>query len=369
MPRMGRLFWKFFLIVWLAQAAAITGTSAYIFWHESQHPHHHPLPPPGPGPENGFHPPPPPMPGPPPPILHMLTGFLASLVSAAGIAAYIARPINRLKSAIQAASEGQLDTRTGASLGKRKDELTELAHEFDRMTARLGQAMTAQTRLLHDVSHELRSPLARMQAAIGLARQAPERNAESMDRIEREGERMNHLVGELLTLSRLEVGLATKPEHIDPNEVLADLLEDARFEAAQRNIHIEWRAPPCTPSLHMDAELLHRALENILRNALRHAPEQSTIRLEQQVVADDCQISILDTGPGVPPEDLERIFEPFCRLNNKGEGYGLGLTIAQRIISSSGGNIRAENRPGGGLGIHITLPCRPSASAPEQPAA
>jgi two-component system OmpR family sensor kinase len=352
---MGRLFWKFFLMVWLAQATAVFVTSAY-FWHERPpHPHAPPgsRPPPPEGLPQRDHKPH----GPPPPLLHLLTGLLASLLSAAGIAWYVVRPVRRLQSAFTESSRGNLAVRIGPSMGTRRDELADLAHDFDRMNAQLAHLMDAQRRLLHDVSHELRSPLARMHAAIGLARQSPERMQETMARLEREGTRMDHLVGELLTLSRLEAGPTTETDWVDLDELLHELVCDARFEASQRAVEIALHTQPGSEVFGNPA-LLHRALENVLRNALRHAPQGSTVTIQvSSVMPAHLRIAILDCGPGVPTALLTAIFEPF-RRHGEHSGYGLGLTIAQRIIEGAAGHIHAENRPEGGLAVLIELPSR-----------
>ena len=354
--RMGRLFWKFFAVVWLAQATGVIVTSVYISIHRD-------LPPAALG---EFRPPPPAQnhrpplagrhPGPPLPVLHILAGLLGSLLSAAGIAWYVARPVGRLKDAFQSASEGDLTVRIGPAMGRRRDELSDLAHDFDRMTSQLQSLMEAQTRLLHDVSHELRSPLARLHAAIGLARQDPARFEETMSRIEREGERMNVLVGELLTLSRLEAGVVGHSEVFDLDELLAERVDDARFEAESRRIRVRFDAEN---GLQVRAvpELLHRAIENVLRNALRYSPDEGELRVAIHALPNQrCRISVQDQGPGVPESELEHIFEAFRRHAARGEGYGLGLAIARRVMHTVDGSIQAKNRPEGGLQVDLELP-------------
>lgn len=365
---MGRLFWKFFFFIWLAQLAGIFGTGA-LFWLERQemvarlglHEPHRPDHPPY-RPEDG-----PPFPGGPPPhhgeppvpplpFKHILAGSLASLLSAALLAWSIARPIRRLRQAFEAAAEGDLEAKIGDTMGRRRDELVDLGRDFDRMTERLRALMEGQKRLLHDVSHELRSPLARLQAAIGLARQQPARLEDSLSRIEREGERMNALVGELLTLSRLEAGVAAPSEVFDLSELLDELLEDARFEAAARQLTVDALVLPDL-QVRANPEMLHRAIENVLRNALRHSPAGGVVRLfVDQPVAGHCRLAILDQGPGVAEDQLEQIFQPFMRGAEAGEGYGLGLAIARRVLLAVDGEIRAKNRPEGGLRVELVLP-------------
>lgn len=362
---MGRLFWKFFLFIWLAQLAGILGTGA-LFWLEREshdrgahggepaaHVEHGP--PPGfDGPGHGPH-------GhrPPPlgiPLAPVAAGLLASLVCAAGLAWYIARPVRRLRRAFEAAAEGQLDQHLARDMGGRRDELADLGDDFDRMAARLQALMHSQTRLLHDVSHELRSPLARLQAAIGLVRQQPERCGDYLPRIEREGERMNRLVGELLTLSRFEAGVGGTLEVVDLPELLGDLVEDARFEAAARNIAVDLPEMPKT-AVRANPEMLHRAIDNVLRNALRHSPAGGRIAVTlERLPGERCRIAVRDHGPGVPADQLERIFMPFFRNDERREGYGLGLAIARRALAIIGGSIVAGNCDDGGLRVTIDLP-------------
>lgn len=377
---MGRLFWKFFLIVWLVQLAGAVATGT-LFWLEHQRrearggqppPFDEARPPPPrddfgrPPPRDDWRRPEPPRMGPPggprpplprplPPLPHILIGLVASLLTAAAIAGYVARPVRRLKKAFAAAGEGDLATRIGSSMGRRKDELADLGRDFDRMADRLQQQIESQKRLLHDVSHELRSPLARLHAAIGLARQQPERFEETMTRLEREGQRMDQLVGELLTLARIDAGETGAMETIDLGELLAELSEDARFEARERGIGVELAAPQ-TLLVRADLALLHRAIENVVRNALRHSPEGGTVRIEtSRPAAGRCWIAILDRGPGVEEARLEEIFMPF-RRGSEGGGYGLGLAIARRIVEAAGGTISAANRAGGGFCVKVELP-------------
>ena len=376
---MGRLFWKFFIFIWLGQMAAVFGTGA-LFWIERQQfqermANGEKLPPEAFGPAFRDRPPPPfergephEYPRPPPsvwppggprlPLLPMLAGLLASLLCAAGLAWYIAKPIRHLRQAFDAAAKGDLEVRVSPSMGGRRDELADLGHDFDRMTEHLQVLMAGQKRLLHDVSHEMRSPLARLQAAIGLARQQPMRMADSLQRIEREGERMNLLVGELLTLSRLEAGVTGALENVDMGELLAGIVEDARFEGAAQQIDIVY-APGEMAEIQANPELLHRAVENVVRNALRFSAAGGAIYIAAgRVAGERFKISIGDDGPGVPESQLENIFKPFFRgdAQNTAGGYGLGLAIAQRVIAAVNGEIQAKNKLGGGLLVEIDLP-------------
>ncbi len=366
---MGRLFWKFFLFIWLAQLAGVVGTGA-LFWLERQQFAGSSMqaPPSGVPPDARVGPRPPPefargLPpsaarphGRPLPLLPIVVGLFVSLLCAAGLAWYFAKPIRQLRQAFDAAADGQLAVRVTPAMGGRRDELADLGRDFDRMTEHLQRLVEGQQRLLHDVSHEMRSPLARLQAAIGLARQQPARMEDSLRRIEREGERMDRLVGELLTLSRLEAGAAGPLEPVDVSELLLDIVEDARFEGSARQIGITYD-PGLPAVVRANGELLQRAIENVMRNAIRHSPDGSTVALNTRLTdGGQLRIRIADHGPGVPEAQLEAIFQPFFRGEGPDGGYGLGLAIARRVISALGGTIRASRGDAGGLVVDVELP-------------
>ena len=324
-------------------------------------------PPPGPPPAFGDPPPEPPRGnryrppnGPPPPWLAISAGTLASLLFSALLAWYFVKPIRQLRGAFTALANGALDTRIGAAISRRSDELTDLGRDFDHMAAQICTLVCAQRDLLHDVSHELRSPLARIQAAIGVAQQQPEKLAATLERIERESQRMDLLVGELLMLSRLQAGVDTEPlTTTDISRLLADIIADVQFEADQQHIVIRHNnfgkiSGQCR------SELLHRAIENVLRNAVQHGRTGGQVLINAQFdgVMRRLRILIEDDGPGVPAENLTAVFQPFFRGGNsaKRNGVGLGLAIACRAISAHGGQIQAQNRRQGGLQISIDLP-------------
>ena len=288
--------------------------------------------------------------------LPIVAATLASLLFAALLAWYFSRPIRALQRAFDAAAAGDLAPKFAHAAPRLiGDELAELGHDFDRMSAQLRALMDGQRRLLHDVSHELRSPLARLQAAIGLAHQQPDRLQASLERIERESVRMDRLVGELLTLSRLEA--ATTPpaaEPVDLVEMVDQIADDARFEAGAV---VDVDAPePVTVCGAPD--LLWSAVENIVRNAVKHGaggPVNVCLHPDGDLV----HIEVLDKGPGIAPEHLGDVFEPFFRSNpahNNVDGHGLGLAIAKRVVETHGGRISAANRAEGGLRVTITLP-------------
>lgn len=374
---MGRLFWKFFAFIWLAQLAGIIAIAS-TFWlsplgrmDDRRGPEARSYPPappgdahflrpaepPGPPPPNA---PPPPRPRSLPPVRPTIATLLASLLTAALLAWYFAKPIGSLRHAFAEASAGRLDYRVGALMSKRRDELADLGQEFDRMAQRLQGAMERQRRLLHDVSHEVRSPLARLQAAVGLLRQKPDSQISAIDRIEEEITRIDRLIAELLKLSRLEAGeVSEEVQEIDLSDLVSQVVEDANFEAEAAGRAVSWidRTPA---TLRGRPELLHVAFENILRNALKHAPQSHTIEVQTHLDAAGLRylFRVLDTGPGVLSEDLPRLFTPFFRSSSalSTEGSGLGLAIARRSIEAHGGSVCARNRPSGGLIVEATLP-------------
>ena len=280
------------------------------------------------------------------------------------LARYLTAPIGRLRRATEAYAAGDLSERVAPTLGGRKDEIADLAQAFDRMAQRLQGLMTSQRRLLSDVSHELRSPLARLQVALGLARQRAAGLADTeFDRIERETERLNELIGQLLSLARLEAGVTpAEREPVDLEELLATVASDADFEARAHNRRVEIaKAVPAV--IQGDAGLLHSALENIVRNAVRYTPDGTAVTLSlarDGERVDKWVIAVRDYGPGVPEEILPRLFEPFVRVGDARDrasgGFGLGLAIAERAVRLHGGEVSARNEPDGGLCVTIALP-------------
>jgi two-component system OmpR family sensor kinase len=293
------------------------------------------------------------------PVLPVIMGLLTSLLISAVLAWYLAKPIRHLRAGFESLAKNQFDTQVSLAMGKRRDELADLGFEFDRMAHQISTLMAAQRHLLHDVSHELRSPLTRLQAAIGLARQQPDKIDTSLDRIEREAGRLDELVGEVLTLSRLEAGVNhSVKEEFDLTELLDSVIDDARFEASAKNVTVNYFESH-EIRINADAELIHRALENILRNAVKHTPPGLSIQVEMDSSVDSRQVSlrISDQGPGVADEQLTSVFEPFFRGSSNSQiGFGLGLAIARRAVEVHGGSIAARNKPEGGLQIEMVLP-------------
>lgn len=368
---MGRLFWKFFFAFFAALSIAGVGVGyAVSLFHESRFgprdefrddrppppprwDEAHPLPPDFAGPL------PPPRRGLPPPILAALVGLLASLAASALLAWYFSRPIRHLRGALGQIAEGRFDTRVQQLMAGRRDELADLGRDVDSAARKLDQLVTSQRRLLHDVSHELRSPLARLQAAVGLARQDPAKLAATFDRIELETARLDGLVGELLTLSRLEAGVEGEPKRLlDVMELAAGIAEDAAFEAAAAGRDLVFVGSG-EFFIAGRPELLQRAIENVLRNAVKFTRPGTAVEVSAGLSAPGrLRIAVCDRGPGVPEVELESIFLPFRRAagNTGAEGVGLGLAIARRAVEVHGGSIRATNRSEGGLCVEIVLP-------------
>ena len=293
------------------------------------------------------------------PWVAIIAATIASLIFATLLAWYFSKPIRHLRTAFESVASGNFDVNLNSVMRGRRDDLANLGRDFDRMTSQLRALIEAQRRLLHDISHELRSPLARLQVAIGLARQQPEKIESSMVRIERESIRMDQLVGELLTLSKLDAGVTdSMKESIVSGELLADIVDDAQFEAEAQAKQVEL-VGEAKRIIAGNAELLHRAIENVIRNAIKYTPAGSRVLVNTGEQANMLKIAVLDTGTGVDESELELIFEPFFRgnsLGNNADGHGLGLAIARRVIIAHGGNIRASNRTTGGLCVEMTIP-------------
>src|SRR3984885_14220910 len=289
------------------------------------------------------------------------------------LAWYMTKPVTSLRAATQRLAAGDLTARAGDPSSKRRDEIAGLVRDFDTMAARLETLVKAQSRLLNDISHELRSPLARLNVALGLARQrsGPETST-MLERIELEASRLNELIGRLLTLARLEDGeqhVPTTPILLD--EVVLNVAEDAEFEAQARRCHVRSEIAPGTWAVRGDVSLLHSAIENVVRNAIRYTREGTTvnIHLEKTGIAgsEEAVVRVTDCGSGVPADALEKLFQPFYRLDDaRGRqtgGVGLGLAITERAVRFHGGRVAARNRAEGGLMVEIHLPLMPGAGA------
>jgi two-component system OmpR family sensor kinase len=265
--------------------------------------------------------------------------------------------VRTLRWALRSAGEGRLETRARPLLKGRRDEIADLGDEFDRMAQQLEKLVAAQRRLLHDVSHELRSPLARLQAAVGLARQDPAKLEASLERVEREVARLDQLVGEVLELARLGSGVRPgPPQEFDLADMVASIAADARFEAEATGRGLALDLAEHAP-MRGHGELLHRAIENVMRNAVKYTAEGTTVEVSLAARPAGARLTVRDRGPGIAPGDAERMFEPFYRGRTAASaGFGLGLAIAQAAVAAHQGTIRAANAEGGGLRVEIDLP-------------
>lgn len=291
-------------------------------------------------------------------------GMLVFLLVATGICLLLTRsltaPISKLRRATQRFASGELSTRVGKEV-RGGNELAALAGDFDRMAEQTESLITSQHRLLRDISHELRSPLTRMNLALELARQRAGGEAtQALDKIDQESERLNELIGQLLTLTRLDGQPETlKKTRLNLAELLTRVAADADFEARSRQVQVECKLTT-EGQITGVPELLLRAFENIVRNAVRYSVQDSTIFVSLSETGEQFVLSVKDQGPGVPQAALKHLFEPFYRVADDRDrasgGSGIGLAIADRAIRLHGGSISASNHPQGGLLIEIHLP-------------
>jgi signal transduction histidine kinase len=285
------------------------------------------------------------------------------------LARSITKPVRELSVATHQLADGSLDARVGDSVTDKKDEVAQLGRDFNHMAEQIESLMASQRRLITDISHELRSPLARLSVALGIARRSSvDRDPRvALDRIELECERLNELIGSLLHLSRLESGtemMDSEPFALD--RLVREIALDADFEARSRNRRVDvTSADACVAT--GKRELLRSAVENVIRNALRYTAEGTSVEVsltcESNSFASQAVIRVRDHGEGVPQESLTNIFTPFYRVGDSRErssgGSGLGLSIADRAIRLHGGNLKAENNSDGGLVVEARIPLKP----------
>lgn len=289
-------------------------------------------------------------------IAILIAGFLTLFVSWA-LARLYTRSLNQLDSAMRQFADGNLDTRSPQELSSTNTEVSSLAKVFDDMADRIQTLITRQRRLFHDVSHEIRSPLARISVAIELAKREPSRTTSTFDRIQKEINNIDDLLESILTYARLENDIATPKSAVGLADIVESVAEDLRFEGESRsvtvNLHIEG-----DPIINADGRFLARAFDNIARNALRHSPNGAVIYLSLTEDEQSFIFTCRDEGDGLPEKELPYIFAPFVRGNHEatGTGYGLGLAIARRSIQNHEGSIEAHNIQPHGLEILVRLP-------------
>lgn len=300
------------------------------------------------------------------------TTIAISCVVTVFLAFLVALPIRRLRTAAQQIAKGKLDERVGWGKMSEKiygfngrDDIAKLVQDFNHMAERLQALAESQRLLLRDVSHELRSPLARLRVGLGLARrEAPAAMREHLDRIESETQRLNDLIGQILSLSYLEtIQEIELPSDVSLSELVEDMLPDVQYEAAQSGCVITTMIKQdCM--VRGDSELLRAAIENIVRNAIHYVPDNGAIHVET-IPLDEAGkrhsvVRISDNGPGIPEGELKSVLDPFYRADRQRHwqkaGFGIGLSIAKRAASVHGGTIDIRNRPEGGLLVEMSFP-------------
>ncbi len=291
-------------------------------------------------------------------IVRIIFAFLIIGIICYLLSLYLTKPLRKLQSAASAIAAGKLSTRVAEKIGSRNDAISELATEFDRMAEKIESVMNAQRSLLQNVSHELRSPLSRLQVSLDLARRNSNSKIDNeLDRIELEAEKLNDLIGEILSFSRLQNLEKPNIENIDLIALIKEIIHTVDYEFSQLALPIKLNTNIETYPLKADKKLLARAIENILRNAYRFNPTDKPIEISITQENHHITITIRDHGPGVDDEELEQLFKPFFRGHKSQgtEGYGLGLAISQQAIRLHKGTISASNTHNAGLEVLITL--------------
>jgi len=299
------------------------------------------------------------------PVWHELIIFAATLVVglilAYILASNISKPIRILEFGMNRLAAGELDARVSQQLDDRKDELANLGVQFDKMAAQLQQLVERERHLLHHVSHEMRSPLARIQAIVGLLQARPEKQEQYIARLEGELTRMDTLVGELLTLSRLETAnIPMEKESITLLPFIAQVVEDSQAVAEQKQHHIALDTSHLNPNTCImgNESYLYRAFDNVIRNAMKYSPNGSRIQVRAYNDRKTVHVEIQDNGPGIKPDQLPHIFTAFYRADssNGQDGTGLGLAITKHIAQQHDGKLIADNVAPNGLKMHFIFP-------------
>ena len=306
------------------------------------------------------------------PIMHVFAVAFVGGLFCYGLARYLTSPVAKLRAATRELARGNLSARVGPSLGKRRDELVSLAADFDVMAEKIQSLVDSQRRLLGDISHELRSPLARLNVALELARQRSGAEATTaLERIQREAEILNEMIGQLLALTRLESGAEEiRKTEFDMASLVREITADAAFEAHSRKRSVKLEsAESCT--IVGNEQLLRRAIENVVRNAMQYTAEgtEVEVKLECREGPDkgSAVITVRDHGAGVPENSLVEIFRPFYRVDEARDreagGVGLGLAIAERAVRLHSGSVKAANVATGGLAVTIIVPTEQTADS------
>lgn len=365
---MNRLFWKFFGFFLLAQILTTTVVMTLFWFRDSPHLHRYNSAPPvamAPMMPNGINPPvlaERPIPSPRFPLRPIFIGIFSSLLFAFLLARYFSKPIVILKKGFSEIGKGNFDVSIAKLMKGRNDELADLGRDFDQTATHLKNLIDGQKRLLSDVSHEVRSPLTRMLLAIDLLERRPERSVELIARVAKESNRINSLMDQVLDLARLETNIQwDMKEVINLKELINIIIQDVSFEADEKNSAIKFNdQTTSSASIIGNQELLHRAIENVLRNAVRFTKPNTSVEIRLSDIDNDWNIRIIDQGPGVSNEKLDQIFQPFNRAGNSSDhGYGLGLAIVYQTLKLHKGNVTATNvinENQSGLCVTLSIP-------------
>ena len=293
--------------------------------------------------------------------LHWIVAFGVSGLICYLLARYLTRPILQLQAASRQLAAGKLETRAATDAGRRSDELGELIRDFNAMAERIEDLVSSQRQLISDVSHELRSPLARLIVAMDLARERKGGDP-AFDRMEKDFERLSEMVGRLLTVARLDAASASvEMKTLNLRALVAEVVSDAEFAAGERQRSVHF---PAGVDLYVqgNADLLRSAIENIVLNALRYTASGTAVdvHLQADTASASAQLTVRDHGPGVPDKELQNIFRPFYRVDNARDeqsgGAGLGLAITDRVIRLHRGSVTAANAAKGGLELRVRIP-------------
>ena len=288
-------------------------------------------------------------------------GTIISALMCLVIAHYLSKPIERLRNATNEMARGNLDIRVGNTIGNRRDEIADLVRDFDSMAGELRNQIVSERNLLSGVSHELRSPIARMRLALALARGSdPHERAEMLDRIEQDTIQLDSMLDRILTVARLESGqYKPKFESLSLNDVIDEVLDDARFEAAATDVSVNY-IDDAIVSVDGDPGLLRSAIENVVRNAIFYSGQGGIVDVRLRVVDSQAVLSVRDNGKGVPEETLSLLFKPFYRVDDsRGTttgGMGLGLAIVRNAMAAHGGSVTAGNVMPHGLEVELRMP-------------
>ncbi len=289
--------------------------------------------------------------------IHALLALFSTAIVAGLLAWNFAKPIQKLDWAMRRAAEGNLEDRIATVVGHNYDEIGDLAKQYDAMAEKITGLLARQKTLFHDVSHELRSPLARIDVALALIEKDPKNSQRAIKRIETEVELLDSLVEALLTYARLDENAPISFEKADLSLALEAIVSDADFEGSAKNVRVSLETDE-TLWAKVHLESITSALENLIRNALRFSKPGDTVKVVAHKENNVIRMTVSDAGPGIPAEDLERLFEPFARGKNQatGSGFGLGLAIAKRAVERHNGTLSASNLSPHGLEMRIELP-------------